>query len=281
MSLGIAFKGAEGVVLAADSRVTLLAQMAVQAGPGQPPAQLQVPATYDNATKLLSVKTQPFVAAVTYGVGVIDMRSPRTAASFMPEFDAEIAKEKRLTVEAFAQKLSDFFMRHWTAANMPKGIEDMVFLVGGYDDEKSPYGKIFQVGVPSSLKPVEILPGPGQFGAAWGGQREHTDRLLQGFDPRLSELVQEHLNVPIPQRAQSAANLENFLRGRLNTAIPWQFLPLQDCVDLSIFLIRTTITIQKWLVGIRGVGGAIDVGTITRTDGFRPIQQKSIVGEQI
>jgi len=57
-------------------------------------------------------------------------------------------------------------------------------------------------------------------------------------------------------------------------------LPLQDCVDLSIFVVRTTITMQKWLVGVRGVGGAVDVATITRTEGFRAVQVKTITGEK-
>ncbi len=61
--------------------------------------------------------------------------------------------------------------------------------------------------------------------------------------------------------------------------IPFAFLPLQDCVDVSTFLIRTTMAIQSWLIGIRGVGGAIDVAIITRTKGFQTVQQKTIVGE--
>jgi hypothetical protein len=38
--------------------------------------------------------------------------------------------------------------------------------------------------------------------------------------------------------------------------------------------------IQNWIVGVRGVGGAIDVATITRTDGFQSVQRKAIVGEK-
>ncbi len=38
--------------------------------------------------------------------------------------------------------------------------------------------------------------------------------------------------------------------------------------------------LQRFLVDIRGVGGDIDVATITRTEGFRAIQQKEIVGER-
>lgn len=47
MSLGIAFKGPEGLVLAADSRVTLNASRTVGA------QTLIIPATFDYATKLL------------------------------------------------------------------------------------------------------------------------------------------------------------------------------------------------------------------------------------
>jgi hypothetical protein len=61
--------------------------------------------------------------------------------------------------------------------------------------------------------------------------------------------------------------------------IPWQFLPLQDLVDLAIFVLRATIMLQKWTVDLRGVGGPIDVATITRTEGFKYIQQKKICGE--
>jgi hypothetical protein len=274
MSLGIAFKGAEGIVLAADSRVTLMAQMQAPVVPGQPQTQPQLlPAYFDNANKLLRLSGQKFVGAVTYGVGAIGTTQPRTAHSFLPEFDAELAAQQvgRLTVEDFANRLSGFFLRQWNATmptSLPPG-QDMVFLVAGYD-EGAPYGRVFEIFIPSRPSPVEML--PGNFGAVWGGQREITDRILQGYDQQLPAIVQSvygSLN----------AGLENALKGRLQVPIPFAFLPLQDCVDLSIFLVRTTITLQKWTVGVRGVGGAIDVATITRIDGVEHVQQKEIYGE--
>jgi hypothetical protein len=274
MSLGIAFKGAEGIVLAADSRVTLMAQMQPPPAPGQPqqPSQL-LPAYFDNANKLLRLTGQKYVGAVTYGVGAIGTSEPRTAHSFLPEFDAELAAQqvKRLSVEEFATRLSEFFLRQWTAT-MPSSIptgQDMVFLVAGYDDG-APYGRVFEIFIPSRPKPVEML--PGNFGAVWGGQREITDRILQGYDQQLPSIVQSVYGNAHP-------NLESALRSKLQAQVPFAFLPLQDCVDLSIFLVRTTITLQKWIVGIRGVGGAIDVATITRTDGVKHVQQKEIYGE--
>src|SRR5436190_15074316 len=110
MSLGIAFKGAEGIVLAADSRVTLLTM--------DPSTKTHLPATFDNATKLLRVSQQGFIGAVTYGVGALGTKEPRTAHSFMPEFEAELSKTypldregkmQRLPVKEFAERLSAFF----------------------------------------------------------------------------------------------------------------------------------------------------------------------------
>ena len=79
MSLGIVIKGPEGIVLAADSRVTLTATR-----PGNPPMEIN----FDNATKLLTFgDTHKYVAAVTYGSAVIGLR---TAHSFIPELQGAL-----------------------------------------------------------------------------------------------------------------------------------------------------------------------------------------------
>lgn len=271
MSLGIVFKGPEGLVLAADSRVTLTTQFPNQAVPSQ---TLLLPSTFDNATKLLRVNGQDHVGVVTYGLGAIGAQQPRTAHSFLPEFESELPGNVRLKTGEFAQKLSDFFMRQWNSS-MPRGYAgpNMVFLIGGFDIDE-PYGRVFEIDVPGVPAPKEWHANP-MFGAVWGGQREFTDRLLQGFDPQLISIVQKNLALS----DEKVPTLETTLRNALSVPIPYQFLPLQDCVDLSIFLIRTTMTIQTWMLGVRGVGGAIDVATITRTEGFKFIRQKRISGE--
>lgn len=271
MSLGIAFKGPEGIVLAADSRVTLMAQM-LQAGQ---PAPLMLPATFDNATKLLKVRGQDYVAAVTYGLGAIGVSEPRTAHSFLPEFEAELeaAGAPRLSVEDFARRLSAFFLRQF-AERMPAHTGDpMTFLVAGYD-EGAPYGRVFEIALPVRPDPVEQNPGQA-FGPTLGGQTFFAVRLLQGFDQSVPSLVKERLQLS----EEDAAAVLQVLRERLGMPVPYQFLPLQDCVDLAIFIIRATISMQRWMVDVRGVGGAIDVATITNTAGFVPIQQKAIHGE--
>lgn len=276
MSLGIAFKGPEGIVLGADSRVTLNAQAANVQTPNQ---IMVVPATYDNATKLLKIEGQDYVAVVTYGAGAIGQQVPRTPHSFIPEFEKELSNAKRLPVEEFARKFSDFFLRQWKVAMPPIYVgPDMVFLVGGYD-EGAPYGRVFEIDIPSSPTPRELFSeeGAGGFGMVWGGQREYVDRLIQGFDEGVLGVAQRFLKIDDKKRD----TLREQLRANLNVPVPYPFLPLQDCVDLTIFLIRTTMTLQTWIVGIRGVGGAIDVATITRAEGFQPVQLKRVVGERL
>ena len=114
MSLGIALKGPEGIVLAADSRVTLFSTTQMPNNP-QP---FLIPSSFDNATKLLRAEHHNYVAAVTYGMGALGQQQPRTAHSFLPEFDQELG-EKRIKVHEFAKKLGEFFLGQWQAAHMP------------------------------------------------------------------------------------------------------------------------------------------------------------------
>lgn len=270
MSLAVVFKSAEGIVLAADSRVTL------NASAGAEGAREIIPAFYDNATKLLKVNGQDHVGVVTYGLGALGATAPRTAHSFMPEFEDALGKDKkgRLTVGEFARKLSDFFVKQWRAT-MPADFNgpDLAFLIGGYNNDE-PYGRVYEVFIPSRPKPCERHPGD-EFGVTWGGQREYIDRLIRGFDDSLPAKVQHSYG----QSGEHNRRLFQEIARASQLPIPFQFLPLQDCVVLTIFLIRTTITLQKWLVSPRGVGGAIDVATITRTEGYRTVQQKQITGE--
>ena len=267
MSLGLVIAGPEGLVLAAESRVTLTAQP-----PGQPPLHVN----YDNATKLLAFSPpNTHLGVVTYGLGAI---GTRTAASFLPEFEAGLVDPAtgaatKLAVATFTKRLSDFFMAQWRAA-MPADHagQDMVFVVGGFDDGQ-PYGTVLEFYVPSRPVPV-VKHGPGAFGMVWGGQRETVDRIVQGYDAALPGVAQQALGLTDAQRDRLVAAL-----GQLQLSLPLQAMALQDCVDLAIFCIRTTIAAQRLTVTVRGVGGPIDVATVTRQEGLTFVQRKAIVGE--
>jgi hypothetical protein len=190
-----------------------------------------IPATYDNATKVLKVAGQNFVAAITYGVGAIGQppASPRTAHSFLPEFEEEITQPSRLSVEDFALKLGDFFNRQWQAT-MPAGgppMGDMVFLVAGYN-ENEPYGRVYQIAIPSAPKPVEQ--NVNEFGLTYGGQIEITARILDGIDRGAIQSITMHLSL-----AQNIAdNLFTSIKQRHMLKIPYiPPIELKQAVQLT------------------------------------------------
>jgi len=257
MSLGMVIKAPEGIVLSAESRVTLAAT---------PPAGSPIHVNFDNATKLFGFSgPHNYVGVVTYGLAAIGLR---TAHSFLPEFEATLQSE-RLTIEDFARELSDFYIAQWNMSPPPNYTgPQMTFLVAGYDDNQ-PYGRNYQFDIPNSPTPVEHH--SGGFGITWGGQREMVDRLLSGYDAKLPALLTANLNLDSTQQTALNTTLQ-----QLQLPIPLQALPLQDCVDLALFFLNTTILGQRLTVGIRGCGGEIDIAVITRREGFRFLKQKEL-----
>ena len=261
MSLGIVIKGPEGLVFAAESRVTLTATT-----PGGP-----LSVNFDNATKLLSFSdAYSKIGVVTYGQAAIGLR---TAHSFVTEFETGL-KDKKLTILEFSKELGKFFSDQW-AAVMPADFKgpNMTFVVGGFDKGEA-YGRVYIVEIPRNTTPIEQNAMPGEFGITWGGQGDFVHRLIYGFDKRIIDSIAETLNLTPAQIEQIGGVLKPF-----QMPMPLQAMPLQDCVDLAIFFIRTTIDAQRLSVGIRGCGGPIDVAVITRKDGLKFVQRKQIIGE--
>jgi hypothetical protein len=145
-----------------------------------------------------------------------------------------------MSVADFATKLGEFYLAKWNAAHMPAETDPTGFIVGGYDDNE-PYGRLYSVTIPTDPAPSELQ--VNTFGLQMAGQISVANGLL-GQAP-----------------------------------IPWQLLPLQDCIDVAILAVKTTAELQKFVTDIRGVGGPVDVAIITKIDGFRYIQSKSLRGE--
>ena len=269
MSLGIIIKSPEGIVLAAESRVTLRSSMSTSVGTET------IHNNFDNASKVFKLN-QPnsFIGVVTYGQAAIG--NFRTAQSFIPEFESKLKEkhnENRLTVLTVAEEISDFFLAKWKSL-MPENFNgpNMIFNVAGFDDNE-PYGKVFSFEIPRLPNPIEqnpIVNEQHEFGITWGGQREIVDRMILGYDLRVPQLLmQAGLN------QQKVGEIQKLL-STLNLQIPIQFMTLQDCVNLANLFIRTTIDAQELTVGLRACGGAIDIAIITNNEAFKFIQEKHL-----
>ena len=263
MSLGIVIKGPEGLVLAAESRLTLTATP-----PNAPPLHVG----FDNATKVFGFGApNSAVGVVTYGAGAIGLRS---AYSLVPEFEAQLPAEQ-LAVAEFADNLSAFYLQQWQNIVGPNHQgPGMTFVVAGFNEAEA-YGRVFLIEVPNAPQRQERSPGT-EFGITWGGQQEIVTRLVMGYDPRVLPAVQSALGLNFTP--QQTADLQAALQ-LLAMQMPLPAMSLQDCVDLAIFFVKTTIEAQRLSVGVRGCGGPIDIAVVTRQGGLSFVQQKKVRGE--
>ena len=138
------------------------------------------------------------------------------------------------------------------------------------------YGKVFLMEIPGNPTPQPRNEGRDDFGMTWGGQLEIASRLIQGYDPAFLSALRDRLSLD----EGAIQRLVQDVRPALEFRLPYNLLPLQDCIDLATFLIRTTITAQRLAATVRGVGGPIEVAVITRIRGLEFIQQKKLHGEQ-
>ena len=261
MTLNVVIKGTEGVVLATDSRVTLTSVGGL-------------PATFDNATKLLTVDerldSHRWMGAVISGAATIGGRTPH---SLMPEFE-RFLPPTRVGVEQYASLLHNFFQGQWDALETKDSSASTNFIVAGYDSQ-DPYGRVFSFRIPDSAEPIEYH--HDRFGIVWNGQSEILSRIIQGYDSAVLSIIQSALQLS----SEQLTALNHQLSNQLSLGVPYSTLGLQECIDLATFLIRATITAHNLSMSFhRGVGGEIEVAVITRTEGLRWIQKRELRGER-
>lgn len=261
MSLALVIKSPEGLVLAAESRVTLEINKK-----GSNQVFLN---TFDNATKLFSFnKPHQHIGVVTYGQAAIGQR---TAHSYVPEFESNLAG-KLTTVFDYAQIISDFYLQQWQKIMPPSyNGPNMTFIVGGFNDNE-PHGRVYLIEIPSAPKPLEQNPGMGMFGITWGGQREIIDRLIFGYDPQIVNTI---FSILKPNSTQ-VQQVTNALQSSHRIQIPLDVMALQDCISLARLFISTTINTLELTIGVRGCGGPVDIAIIQRNNEFKFIQHKEM-----
>jgi hypothetical protein len=126
MTLAIACKGPEGLVLAADSRIIITTRLS--------DTKQDFVANFDNATKLFGIDKHPNVGILTYGSNVIGTANPRGIHGFMAEFETrpsrrggnaadrsqlKAANRGQLKVAEIARELGKFYGDQGNREAMP------------------------------------------------------------------------------------------------------------------------------------------------------------------
>ncbi len=152
-------------------------------------------------------------------------------------------------------------------------IEQIYFLVAGFNADNTHEVNICCLPGDIQNKRDSRIKGK-EYGATWLGQTDLVARIILGFDPRIANLESIKNNDPEAVKKE--------LR-KLEYSIQWGTMTLQDGVDFSDLMIKTTSAIQRFSDGIvaepgdmPGVGGEVDIAVITKKNGFKWINKKSI-----
>ena len=250
MTIVIAVAAPDGIILTGDSRTTTF--------PNGDPSTGRYRIYSDTAEKVFEICGRYGVA--TFGEAFI---GHQTIAGVMAEFTALIKDEPPAGIDAFSDALGRFFHERYVAWRTEAGhpVEDgeigrLGFFVAGYDQEG--IGHVHQVLVPDGRR----LPTSGtthQRTVMWQGQVDVVNRLIKGVD--WAAIAEYGIDVPTDTR-EALKGIEYEL------LLP---ITLQDAIDFSCFLARTTIDMQRFSDGtvsgegaVPGCGGAVDILAITR-----------------
>jgi hypothetical protein len=240
----------DGVLLASDSRTT-------QSGEGGHRI------ISDSAHKVFEVG--PFGVA-TSGLAFI---GENTIAGLMDQFLAQLEGEAAEEVDAFTDALGEFFHARFSAWLAEDGESwdvdaqgfPLRFFVAGYDTQG--IGHIHEVQIPGPER-GDYSPNTTDTGTMWRGQTDVISRLLKGVDRSQLQLPLEQLSKEVVDDLVDSFDSLEYLH-----LFP---ITLQDAVDYSSFLIRTTIDMQRFSDGtvanpglVPGCGGPLQIFVVERS----------------
>jgi len=241
----------DGLVLAADSRLTITFPSTVT--PGYKIAS-------DYTPKLFSLGQ---VAISTFGDAFV---SGRSIASYVSEFEASLKGSPPGDVDDLAKYFITFFGKYYDKQTVDLHNSPVIgFIFAGYD--KTGTGKLLEIDFPNPSNPKSLHDTHDNQSASWHGQTDVISRLIKGYDPSVGNLP-TIITLPDEKKQQFTKEIAG-----IEYAIPFQFMMLQDGVDFALTLVQTTVDMQRFSFGtagstgsIPGVGGTVDVVAVTPTE---------------
>jgi len=285
MSIAISCNLSDGVIMGADSAVTISGKL--EAPDGVREGVLKV---YNEAEKIFQFCDLP-VGIMTYGIGML---GERTLESYIREYEySKYNEDKKLstiTIENISGNLKEFFTEKYEAffkdpleqkfgqkyeEILPQNKLPLGLVIGGYspDDYLS---EVWQIQIPHDDK-VRGVREKGNVGSNWFGMNQAIIRLIKGYESKLLNQVVEYFvkehNVPFNETISEDINkIVNAHEYR----IPYQAMPLQEGVDHVKFLLDVVINQHKFVIGAAVCGGNIRMVVINRQKGFQRITDNEL-----
>jgi hypothetical protein len=271
MTIALALKVNDGLVLAADSASTIT-------GKDGQTNESYIYNVYNNANKIINLHKGLPIGFMTWGLGSGESRSVSNLAKELrnrlegdvPEVKEWAINKENYTLSDVAHKVANFFHGEILSKNAdPQAPSDfMGILIGGYS-AKSSEVEAFEIltnGI-ELIGPTKVLIEKAE--ALWRGQPELISRVFLGFSSNLNKAL-KNLGLPDDQIAGAidAIKMQTMVRLLVEP------MPIQDVIDLAEFLVSATIQFMKFNPGANTVGGPIEIAAITRHEGFKWIKRK-------
>ncbi|WP_139174065.1 hypothetical protein [Methylobacterium sp. UNC378MF] len=258
------------LVFAADSASSLVTT-------DQATGQSRILNVFAHGEKVFNLFKGLPVVAMTCGMGNVGTDSIGTIAKNLrlrmagndPAWHIDKAN---YTLEEIAHKARRIFFeeKYSSLDPQPPAPHSFEFWIGGYSSSFEAGHEVWKLVIENGVCPQpEQVVSDGNAGLFYGGQPGPINRLVVGFDHALRETL---ISGGVDPNA--SAQMEAFLRQRLESAFVWPTMPVRDAIDLADFLVETTKRYFRFLPGADIVGGDTDVAVVTRYEGFKWIRRK-------
>ncbi|MGO9122960.1 MAG: hypothetical protein ACLQPD_35735 [Desulfomonilaceae bacterium] len=280
MTIAIAVKVAEGVVLASDSMGTYTVTV------GTPPNTKQKDSNfYDKTTKIFQVHEDLLTGVVAWGsssvVGyplrfiVEDFGLCSIQSSSLPPSLKYSISPNNYIVKEVAEKFGNFVRERYLTGVPIEDLEnvDTGFMVAGYSSGFS-YGEVWEIRITKGVLqgPLELISRDKEsFGVRYRGKEQSLIRLLKGFEKEKLELVLS--SKPFRQlKENTVKKIVASCGERLASPPISDRMSIGNAVDLAVFLVETAEQYAHFYFqgsDSISIGGPTQVATITRSEGFK------------
>ena len=271
MTIEIAVKVHDGLVLAADSATTLVQR--------DSSGQTRETNIYNNANKVMNLFKGLPIGLMTWGLGSIGSSSISTLGKDLrrrlqgedsDHLDWAIDPSK-YSIEEIATRVREFFYEENYLTTMPAGVppvNPLGLLIGGYSSNGN-QAEVFTLNADEKgcTPPSPTL--TQEYGAVWSGQPEAITRLVLGVSGDLGQAL-----INLQAKPEEVPAYIEAIKAQLEMQIVNGAMPIQDAIDLAEFLVDVTIKFVRFCPGSETVGGPIEVAAISKHEGFKWIKRK-------
>jgi hypothetical protein len=264
----------DGIVLASDSAATIMGRF--------PNGAEGVINIYENANKIFNLYKGYPVGAITWGSGSIGQSSISTLAKDFRNLIKDDSEYKidihNYAIEDIAKKFKKFiYDEHYLKEFKEWKVKPALgFMIVGYSSGQ-PLAEEWKIDVINGDCPVPYrIRQQNEIGITWNGEIEAINRVYLGFGTKLPFILQQAGldNTKIEE-------IKTLCRKNLTVPMVMPPMPIQDAIDLAIYLVEITIRFARFAPGAPTVGGPIEVAAITKHEGFKWVLRKHYYDENL